>query len=471
MENGEIENGLAGVVKGLVPPHDEKLEQVVLGAMMLEENNIDVVIDLLKPEVFYPPTHQDIFAAIRHLYDRSVPVDLLSVKETLTKNKKLSAIGGTQYLVQLSDMVSASSNLESHVRMLLEKYTRRRLITLSHNIQRKAYAAEEDVFEVLEDSEKGLYGIMDHLIKQEVEPVQTVLPRALKEIENKKADKLGLTGIPSGFQALDELTSGWQNADLIVIAGRPSMGKTAFALSLLRNAAVDFGKPVALFSMEMSSVQIALRLLSSESELESNKIRRGRLEKYEWQQLISRSETLSDAPIFVDESPSLSATELRTKARKLKAKNNISMIVVDYLQLMRGGSNRHFQSNREQEIANISRTLKALAKEMDIPIVVLSQLNREVEKRSGDKRPILSDLRESGSIEQDADLVLFLHRPEHYGLTEDAEGNPTKGMAEIMVAKHRSGPTGNVHLRYLSDITKFAPLDYVDADFEGEIGL
>ncbi|MCY4418436.1 MAG: replicative DNA helicase [Cytophagales bacterium] len=467
--------------KKLIPPHNLSLEKVVLGAMLLESSNIDVIVDMLRPEIFYLKEHQEIYKAILSLYEDSDPVDLLTVEECLKRKKKLSMVGGVGYLVELSGLVGSSANLESHVRFLSEEYMKRSLISLSHKIQRKAYEADEDVFELLETSEQHLFETREHLISRDFEEIGISLPRVLKEMDRRrKAEKKEAVGVPTGFPNLDRLSSGWQPSDFIVIAGRPSMGKTAFALSILRNAAIDHGRPVAMFSMEMSGIQLIQRLIFAEAQLEPRqesstddweRIRKMQLKEDEWEQLVNRTKKLAKAPIFIDESPALTVPELRTKARRVKAKHGVSLIILDYLQLMRGETTRSFQGNREQEIANISRTLKALAKELDIPIIALSQLSREVEKRGGEKRPILSDLRESGSIEQDADVVIFLYRPEYYGIMQDNEGNPTRGIVDIILAKHRNGPTGKAQLKFKSEWVKFLPIEYSEVNEETETDL
>jgi len=442
---------------GKIPPQAIELEEAVLGAIMLEKDAIISVIDILKPECFYKETHRIIFEAVRSLSMNLQPIDILTVTEELKKQGKLDIVGGPYFLTQLTSKVASAAHAEYHARIVAQKYIQRELIRVASDIQERSFDASQDVDELLDFAESELFEVAFSNIKKETLRIDVVIDKALKRMEELSAKEAGLSGVPSGFTKLDRITSGWQPSDLIIIAARPSMGKTAFALSMARNMAVEHNRPIALFSLEMSSLQLVNRLIVSETELSSEKIRNGRLQKYEWEQLEIKLKDLLKAPIFIDDTPAISVFELRAKARRLKLEHHIELLVVDYLQLMSGPPET--QGNREQEVSNISRSLKAIAKELDIPIIALSQLNRSVELRAGDKRPQLSDLRESGAIEQDADIVLFIHRPEKYGLTEDAEGRSTIGMAEIIIAKHRNGAIGDVQLRFRSEQARFSDLE------------
>ncbi len=446
---------------GKVPPQALELEEAVLGALMLEKDALSAIADILKPEAFYKDAHRVIYEAIIYLFNDSQPVDLLTVTAQLRKDGNLETAGGAYAVTALTTKVNSAANVEYHCRIIIEMAIKRELIRVSGEIQTKAFEETTDVFDLLDQTEGALFEISEQNIRKNYADMKSIMSEALIELEARQKHKDGLTGVPSGFSALDRVTSGWQKSDLVIIAARPGMGKTAFVVSAMRNAAVDFGKPVAIFSLEMSSVQLVNRLISAEAELDSEKIKKGTLADYEWQQLLHKTEKLSKAPIYIDDTPALTILELRAKCRRLKAQNNVELIIVDYLQLMsadaRGGG-----GNREQEIGMISRALKGIAKELSVPVIALSQLSRAVETRGGDKRPQLSDLRESGSIEQDADMVMFLYRPEYYGLTEDAEGMPTTGMGEVIIAKHRNGSLENVKLKFIGKFTKFADLDFSD---------
>ncbi|WP_051360170.1 replicative DNA helicase [Adhaeribacter aquaticus] len=460
----------AGV--GKLPPQALELEEAVLGALMLEKDALTSVIDILKPQSFYKDAHQRIFSAILALFDKSEPIDILTVTQQLREQGELEMVGGPYYVMNLTTRVNSAANIEFHARIITENSIKRELISVSSEILTRAYEDTTDVFELLDSTEKHLFDISESNIRKNFDDMRSLMHKAIKELEEKKNQKDGLTGVPSGFTALDRITSGWQPSDLIILAARPAMGKTAFVVSALRNAAVDFRKPVAIFSLEMSSIQLVNRLISAEAELESEKLKKGNLADYEWAQLNHKITKLSEAPIFIDDTPGLSIRELRTKCRRLKAQHDIQMIVIDYLQLMSGNSEGgKGGGNREQEIASISRALKMLAKELSVPVIALSQLSRAVETRGGDKKPQLSDLRESGSIEQDADMVCFLYRPEYYGITEDEMGNPTQGVGEVIIAKHRNGSLANVPLKFIGKFTKFGDLDqgFGDNPF-GEMG-
>lgn len=448
---------------GKLPPQAVDLEEAVLGALMLERDALTAVVDILKPESFYREANQEIYRAILQLFNDSQPVDLLTVTAQLRKNGKLEMAGGAFYITELTTRVNSAANIEAHARIITEQSIKRELIQISSEVQRDAYDETTDVFELLDRTEQHLFEISESHIRKNFEGMDNLMHRAILELEARKKHKDGLTGIPSGFTALDRLTSGWQPSDLVIIAARPGMGKTAFVVSAMRNASVDFKMPVAIFSLEMSSIQLVNRLISAESELPSEKIKKGNLEDFEWQQLIHKTDALSKAPIYIDDTPALSIMELRAKARRLKAKHDIKLIIIDYLQLMKGDTSKSSSGNREQEIASISRALKGIAKELNVPVLALSQLSRAVETRGGDKRPQLSDLRESGSIEQDADMVIFLYRPEYYGITQDENGMPTTNVGEVIIAKHRNGSLDTVQLKFIGKFTKFADFEETPA--------
>jgi len=443
---------------GKLPPQAIDLEEAVLGALMLEKDALSTVIDILKPESFYKDAHKEIYTAIVELFNNAEPVDMRTVAARLRKNGKLEYVGGSYYIAELTSKVSSAANIEYHARVVIEMAIKRELIKVASEIHNDAYEDTTDVFHLLDKTESSLFEISEANIRKNYDNMQSLMAQAITELEERKNHTDGLTGIPSGFSALDRVTSGWQKSDLVIIAARPGMGKTAFVVSALRNAAVDFSHAVAIFSLEMSSVQLVNRLISAEAELESEKIKKGNLAEYEWQQLIHKTNKLSKAPIFIDDTPALSILELRAKCRRLKAQHDVQLIVIDYLQLMSGDTSKG-GGNREQEIASISRALKGIAKELEVPVIALSQLSRAVETRGGDKRPQLSDLRESGSIEQDADMVMFLYRPEYYGITEDESGMPTTGTGEVILAKHRNGSLENVNLKFIGKFTKFTDLD------------
>jgi len=444
---------------GKLPPQAIDLEEAVLGALMLEKAALNAVVEFLKVEHFYVDAHKEIYQAILDLFAGSEPVDMRTVVSQLRKNGKLELVGGAYYIAELTAKVSSSANIEYHARVIIEMAIKRMLIEIASKIHSDAYEDTTDVFELLDRTEKSIFEISDSNLRKNYTTMKDLMVQAVEELKMLKDHKDGLTGVASGFTNLDRLTSGWQRSDLIIIAARPSMGKTAFVISTLRNAAVDFKVPVALFSLEMSSIQLVNRMISAEAELEGEKIRRGNLADYEWKQLVHKTSRLQSAPIFIDDTPALTILELRAKSRRLKAEHGVQLIVIDYLQLMRGDNT----GNREQEIASISRALKGIAKELNVPVIALSQLSRSVETRGGDKRPQLSDLRESGSIEQDADLVMFLYRPDYYKILEYEDGSPTQGMAEVIVAKHRNGSTDTVKLKFIGKFAKFADADFTPA--------
>ena len=446
--------------KGKLQPQVLDLEEAVLGAMMIDKKGVDDVIDILQPDAFYKEAHKHIFEAIVQLFTETQPIDLLTVSAQLKKNAKLDLAGGDFYLIQLTQKISSSAHIEFHSRIILQKFIQRSLIRISTEIIEDSYDESADVFDLLDRAESKLYEITQGNIKRSSETAQSLVLQAKKRIE-EIAGQEGLSGVATGFDKLDKITSGWQPSDLIIIAARPAMGKTAFVLSMARNMAIDYGIPVALFSLEMASVQLITRLISSETGLSSEKLRTGKLEKHEWEQLSTKVKNLEKAPLFIDDTPSLSIFDLRAKARRLVSQHGIRIIIVDYLQLMTAGGNGKGGGNREQEISSISRNLKALAKELNVPVIALSQLSRAVETRGSSKRPLLSDLRESGAIEQDADIVSFLYRPEYYKIDEwdDEEASPTAGQAEIMIAKHRNGSIENVRLKFIGHLGKFDNLE------------
>ncbi|MFT6177640.1 MAG: replicative DNA helicase [Bacteroidia bacterium] len=442
-------------------PQARDLEEAVLGALMLEKHAPEKVASYLKAEAFYVDAHQLIYGAVISLFTLGHPVDILTVTEQLRKDGTLESAGGAYYITSLTNKISSAANIEYHAHIVIQKSIQRQLITVAGEIGEKAFEETSDAFELLDQSEKQLFEIKNSTMTKNYDEVSDLIAKAIKDIEESTADGEGLTGIPTGFTELDRMTSGWQKSDLIILAARPGMGKTAFVLSMARNAAVLANKSVAIFSLEMSSMQLVKRLIASEAELSSEKIRSGKLEEHEWQQLHTKISTIEDAKLFIDDTPALSVLELKAKARRLKSNRQLDMIIIDYLQLMRAEEGNKNAGNREQEISYISRSLKGLAKELDIPIIALAQLSRAVEQRQ-DKRPVLSDLRESGSIEQDADLVTFIFRPEYYGITQDEEGNDNTGLTEIIIRKHRNGSPGTVNLKFVKHFGKFTDWGYSD---------
>ena len=434
--------------------------------MMIDKKGVDEVIDILHPDVFYKDAHRFIYEAIFKLFESSEPVDLLTVSSQLKKDGHLEAVGGDFYLIKLTQKVASSAHIEFHARIILQKYIQRSLIKISNEVIEDAYNESTDVFDLLDNAEAKLYEVTQGNLKRSAETAENLVIQAKKRIE-EISNKEGMSGIATGFDKLDKLTSGWQPSDLIIVAARPGMGKTALTLSMARNIAVDFNKGVAFFSCEMSSVQLITRLISSETGLSSEKLRTGNLEKHEWEQLNVKVKSLEKAPLYIDDTPSLSIFDLRAKARRLKSQHDIQIIIIDYLQLMTAGGSQK-GGNREQEISTISRNLKALAKELNVPVIALSQLSRAVETRGGSKRPLLSDLRESGAIEQDADIVSFIYRPEYYKIDEwdDEERTPTQGQGELIVAKHRNGGLENIRLKFIGNLGKFDNLDDFDSPFE-----
>ncbi len=456
------------MVYGKVPPQAKDLEEAVLGAIMLEKSGFDTVIEILKPECFYVESHQRIFMACQSLAAKSSPIDILTVVEELRLKEELEIVGGPYFVTKLTNTVVSSANIEAHARIILQKFIQRELIRISGEIIGDAYEDSTDVFDLLDDAESKLFEITNNHLKKNFDDMNTVLVKTINRIEDLRNKNEDISGVPSGFATLDKVTNGWQPTDLIILAARPAVGKTAFALNLARNAALHPTKPVGvgLFSLEMSSSQLVQRILSAESEIHLEKISRGKLEDYEVQQLYTRGiNKLTKAPIFIDDSAALNIFELRAKCRRLVNKHGIGLIIIDYLQLMSGSSDKG--QNREQEISSISRNLKGLAKELSVPIIALSQLSRAVETRKESKMPQLSDLRESGAIEQDADMVMFLYRPEYYDITSNEMGESNKGETHVRIAKHRNGSLETIKLKALLHIQKFIDDGTADGPSQG----
>ena len=444
---------------GRVPPQAVQVEQSVLGAMLIEREAIPKAIEVLPEDAFYSGKHRKIYRALLSLFDKGNPVDLITVSDELKRRDELEDIGGSYYLTELTSAVASAANVEYHARIIAEKSLLRKMIETMTQLVGDAYDPSADAFELLDQAESDIFRISDSQLRRAATSMGDVLKETLARLESIHGREGGITGVPSGFTRLDQMTGGWQPSDLIIIAARPSMGKTALSLAIARNAALHPEHPagVAIFSLEMSSSQLAQRLLTSEARVDAQAARTGRLSDDDWPRLARAAGKLSEASIFIDDTPGLTVLELRAKCRRLKAEHDIGLVVVDYLQLMRG-TNLGKQANREQEIAHISRSLKGLAKEMNVPVIALSQLSRAVETRGGDKRPQLSDLRESGSIEQDADVVAFIYRAERYGITVDENGNSTEGLAEVIIGKQRNGPIGDVTLAFVHQHARFENL-------------
>lgn len=456
------------ISQGKMPPNAVDFEKLVIGTFLIDKKGLDYSIELLTPEVFYDPRHQVIFSAIVKLYDDNHPVDLMTVIQELKKGGNLNLAGGDHYIIDLTMGVSSSAHIEYHVRVILEKFILRSLINVSANVIDNSYKESTDVFELLDQAEKSFFDITNGTIKKGFDTANTLVKDAIEAIAALR-DREGLSGIPSGFSKLDEATGGWQNSDLIIIAARPAMGKTAFILSMARNIAVEHKIPMALFSLEMASLQLITRMIASETGISSENLRKGKLSEDEWNRLFSNVSGLEKAPLYIDETPSLSVFDFRAKCRRLVMQYGVKIIMVDYLQLMTANSGNKASGTREQEIATISRSLKAIAKELNVPVIALSQLSRTVESRPG-KRPQLSDLRESGAIEQDADIVSFIFRPEYYKIDVWDNDPPesqsdTKNQAEIIIAKHRNGATADIRLAFLKNIGKFGDLELLNGGY------
>ena len=444
--------------KGMIPPQNIELEQRILGALMADANCVDEAMETLVPDYFYKEDHKLVFKAMVWLYERRSPIDFLSVVEALKKSGELELAGGNYAVTLLSSKASSGANMEFDSRVIMESFFKREIIRICSESLKDAYDETTDAFEIIERTGK-VYDVVSSQVGRSVHKIGKLVIDRFKAYEVPAID--GITGVPSGFTDLDRETGGWQDTDLIIVGGRPAMGKTAFVLSAARNAAVDHNKPVLIFSLEMSAVQLTDRLVSGETEIEAEIIRKRRLTDWHWQSMHSKIGSLMDAPLFIDDTPGINLLQIATKAKKLKKEEDIGMVIIDYLQLIRIGFGKTGNSNREQDIGTISRSLKILAKELGVPVMALSQLSRNVENRPGPmgKRPLLSDLRESGSIEQDADMVLFLFRPEYYGLTEDEHGRSLAGLAEVIIAKNRNGETTTVPLRFIGKYTKFANIE------------
>ena len=442
---------------GKLPPQAVDLEEAVLGALLIDREAVNDVIDILGERSFYKDAHQKIYKAIMNLFRDSVPIDILTVSQELKKNGLLEMVGGAYYISSLTERVGSSANIETHARIISQKHIQRELIRVSSNTIKKAYEDSTDVFDLLDEAEKSLFEVAEGNIRKDFDTMENLMKKAMIQIEEASKTEEGISGVPSGFTDLDKVTSGWQRSDLVIVAARPGMGKTAFVLSMARNIAVDFNRPLAVFSLEMPSVQLVLRLIASETGITSESIKKGNLKDHEWAQLHQNVEKLAKAPIFIDDTPALSIFELRAKCRRLKSQYDIQMVVIDYLQLMTAGGDS--RGNREQEISQISRSLKSLAKELNVPVIALSQLSRAVETRGGDKKPQLSDLRESGAIEQDADMVVFLYRPQYYKIETFEDGSPTDGIGQVIIAKHRNGSLEEINLRFIGQLAKFDNLE------------
>ncbi len=454
-------------IDGKLQPQAIELEEAVLGALLIDNESLSDTIDSLRPEYFYKIEHQKIFEAIINLFNQTQPVDILTVTEELKKMNELESIGGLSYISELTNNIASSSNTEFHARIIAEKFIKRSLINISNNIIGDAFNESIDIFDLLGNAEEKLFTVTEGTLRKSYDKMSTLIKGALNNIETLRNKEDSLSGIATGFLNLDNITSGWQKSDLIIVAARPGMGKTAFALTMARNIAVQNNTPIGFFSLEMSSEQLVNRLIASEAELNASKLRKGDLADHEMVQLHEKIKFLSEAPIYIDDTPSLTIFELRAKARRLVKNNKVKLIIIDYLQLMHAGGNA---GNREQEISTISRSLKGIAKELKIPVIALSQVNRGVENRTGigSKRPMLSDLRESGAIEQDADIVTFIYRPEYYKIYEWDNGDDSRGQAEIIIAKHRNGSLNNVRLKFIAEYAKFTNLNYYEENFNEE---
>ncbi|HPK09435.1 MAG TPA: replicative DNA helicase [Saprospiraceae bacterium] len=452
ISNLKSEQDINNLVYGRVQPQAIPIEEAILGAIMVDKDALPSVIEILRKESFYLQAHQEIYGVMLELFSSSRPIDLLTVHESLKKKLKLEEIGGVSYLMELTNKVASAANIEYHARIVAQKYIQRELIKVSSQIIQDSFEDTKDVLELLDEAERGLYDITDQNLNTGYEALSSLAAKAKKEIEATSQKGTELTGVTTGFAELDKMTNGWQRSDLIIIAARPGMGKTAFTLSLAKNAS-EHGHAVAVFSLEMASVQLVQRLISMEAEITSTKLRNGQMDDVEWRKLDNAVNKLSEMPIYIDDTPGINIFELRAKCRRLKQNHDIDMIVIDYLQLMAAAPNEK-RGNREQEISSISRALKGLAKELNVPVIALSQLSRAVESRGGEKRPQLSDLRESGAIEQDADIVTFIYRPDYYGLGEGDFDTPSD-LSEIILAKHRNGGLGTVQLRFRGEFVKF----------------
>ncbi|MBO7463304.1 MAG: replicative DNA helicase [Bacteroidales bacterium] len=442
---------------GRIPPHDIELEEVVLGAMMLEQGAEIDVLNILTKDSFYKEANAKIFDAILKLSTSQQPIDIYTVVEQLSKNGTLEEVGGAYYVASLTEKVGSAAHLEFHARILQQKFIQRQLIKIATEIEDRAYDKTSDVDDLLQFSEKSIFDLANGTIKTQTKDMKTVLKEVYDHIEEAAKRTDGLSGVPSGFTQLDHVTQGWQNSDMIVVAARPAMGKTAFILSMARNMVVNHKVPVLIFSLEMSAMQLINRIIISETEISSDKIRTGKLGEQEWSHFEAKVKYLEDAPLFIDDTAAISLFELRSKCIRMKLQHNIGIVMIDYLQLMTGPE--EVRGNREQEVSTISRGIKQLAKELNVPIIALSQLSRNTVARGGSLRPQLNDLRDSGAIEQDADIVCFIHRPEYYGITQIDDNTPTQGLGQIIIAKHRNGAVCDVNLRFRAEFARFEEFD------------
>ncbi len=436
---------------GKIPPHDIEAEQAVIGSMLTDKDAIMSAVETLKPEDFYREDNKIIYEAILNLYNRADPVDIITLKTELQSMKQLETVGGLEYIAQLPDKVPTTANVEQYIKIVEEKSALRALIKTANELISLGYDQTQDVEDILDSAERKIFDVIQNRNQKGYSAIKDILVDSFTQLEQLYNQKQHITGVPTGFADLDFITAGLHKSDLVIVAARPAMGKSAFALNLASNAAVRYNTPVAIFSLEMSKEQMTNRILCSEAMVDSNKVRTGKVEDDDWQKLAEASGNLSQAQIFIDDTPGISVMEIRAKCRKLKLEKNIGMVVIDYIQLVQGSNKRN--GSREQEISEISRSLKILAKEINVPVIALSQLSRSVEQRP-DHRPMLSDLRESGAIEQDADIVMFLYRDDYYNPDTDK-----KNIAEVILAKHRGGSTGTVELLWLGNYTKFANLD------------
>jgi replicative DNA helicase len=444
---------------GVRLPHVVEIEAAVLGALLIDKDAINLIKESIIPDSFFVEEHRIIYQVILEMSEAGEAIDTLSVTRELRNRALIRQVGGPKFVASLTTHVNSASNIEFHAMIMAQAGIKREMIRVAQEIMQQGAENELDIFDLLNKTEQSFFKISERNIRKNYADAKTIMKSTISELENKKlSNNEGITGIPSGFRDLDGLTGGWQKTELIIIAARPGMGKTAFVVSAMRNAAVDHNKAVAIFSLEMSATQLMLRMISAEAELDSEKLRKGTLQPHEWEQLHHRIKKLSSSPIYIDDTPALSILELRAKCRRLKAQHDLQMVIIDYLQLMTGDAGAGVSNSREQEIATISRSLKNLAKELEVPVIALSQLSRAVETRGGNKRPQLSDLRESGSIEQDADMVMFLYRPEYYKIMEDENGNSTEGIGEVIIAKNRAGITETIPLQFIGKFTKFANL-------------
>jgi replicative DNA helicase len=441
-----------------IPPQSIEVEQAVLGAMLLDKEAIGKALETIDKDSFYRDDHQKIFSAIIDLYDKNQPVDIITVSDELSKRKELDNVGGRVYLLELTEKIATTANIEYHSNIVLEKSTLRKLIDTSTQIVSQCYDATLDVDDLLDRAEQGIFNISEKRIKEGFIPIGELLPHTFEAIEEYQKKGGMVTGLSTGFFELDTLTGGFQNSDLVVVASRPSMGKTAFCLSVAEHIAIEEKTPVGVFSLEMAKNQLAQRMLCSRARFSTYKMRTGKISDHEYSNLAVAVGPLAEAKIFIDDTPNIGILQMRAKARRLKAQHDVGMVIVDYLQLMQGPKNAE---SRQQEISQISRSLKGLAKELNIPVIAVSQLSRKVEDRGGDKRPMLADLRESGAIEQDADVVIFVYRPEFYGIEKFKDGSPSQGVAEIIVSKHRNGPTGDLRLTFIKDYARFENMEFI----------